>query len=79
MQNANYSNGPTLLNKKSFNDCFYHKCQTLTNNQKVRLPSILDRMLTWWSGSGAHSLGNFHNFSIKMKHFEAYLDLNFYS
>jgi len=27
-------------------------------------------------GAETPALGSFHNFSIKMKHFEAYLDLN---
>jgi len=31
-----------------------------------------------WGLAAQHpSLGDFHNFSIIMKHFEAYLDLNF--
>jgi len=63
IRNAEYSIGPTLLNKKSFNDFFSHKCQTQTNNQKMRGPSILNRKLTCGSGGGAPS--DFHNFSIK--------------
>jgi len=69
---------------------FFHKCQTPDEKSiEVRGPSILYRRLTWGPGGEPLSrrrligiwerspprLGDFNNFSIKMKHFETYLNL----